>query len=178
MFLQLTHQHLLIRETDCEQEKFSAMFNSITWVQYFTVVIILSVCYYAFIGFRYYRWEVFTFIGIKKNQDNTIAIPTVANFKKSFETENDNEYQPKPALEADISPLVQAFTDEIRACLQELGGGIGKDELLHSIQGIITKYPALKDGDYKHDLVQFIFTESNLKYPAFLQLNDLKQLMN
>mgnify|MGYP001147436866 CR=1 FL=1 len=154
------------------------MFNSISWEQYFTALIILLVCYYAFIGFRYYRWEVLGIIGIKKVEDSTIVIPTVGDFKKSFETENPEDYQPKPALEVDISPLVQSFNDEVKAYLHESDSDITKDELLYSLQGIVMKYPVLKDGDHKSELTDFLFNESNAKYPNLLQLNDLKQLLN
>ncbi len=154
------------------------MFNSITWGQYFTAITLLLVWYYAFIGIRFYRWEILSVIGIKKVEDNAIAISTVANFKKSFENERDEDYLPKPSLEVDISPVVQSFTDEIKAYLQESDDDTSKDELLHSIQAIATKYPVLKNVDYKHELIQFLFDESNAKYPNLLQLNELKELLS
>lgn len=154
------------------------MFKSITWGQYFTAITLLLVCYYAFISIQFYRWELLGLIGIKKVEDNAIAISTVANFKKSFETESHEDYSPKPLLEVDISPVVQSFTDEIKAYLQESGDDALKDELLHSIQNIVTKYPVLKNVDYKHELIQFLFDESNAKYPNLLQLNEIKELLS
>jgi len=152
------------------------MFSSITWGQYFTTVTLLLVCYYAVIGLRFYRWEILSVIGIKKVEDNSVAISTVANLKKSFETESHEDYLPKPELEIDISPVVQSFTDEIKAYLQESSNEISKDELQHSLQIIITQYPVLKSVDYKLELIQFLFDESNAKYPNLLQLTDLKKL--
>lgn len=163
----------------CEQENENVMFNSITWGQYFTTVALLLICYYAFIVFRYYRWEILSLIGIKKVEDNTVAISTVANFKKSFETESHENYLPKPALEIDISPLVQSFTDEVKAYLLETENGkIQKGELLNSLQLIGSKYPALKDADCKEELLQFVLTEVNAQYPHLLQLNDINKLWN
>ena len=153
------------------------MFNSITWGQYFIAVALLLVCYYSFVALRFYRWEILSLIGIKKVENEAIAISTVANFKKSFENENHEDYLPKPDLEVDISPVVQSFTDEIKAYLQEAKNGIAEDELLNSLQAIVTKYPVLKSVDYKPELVQFILDESNVKYPNLLQINDLKQLL-
>lgn len=176
--MQLNNRSLLIRETDCEQEKLRVMFNSITWGQYLTTVALLSVCYYFFVGLRFYRWEILSIIGIKKVENEAITISTVANFKKSFENENHEDYLPKPDLEVDISPVVQSFTDEIKAYLQEAKNGITKDELLNSLQAIVTKYPVLKSVDYKPELVQFLFDESNAKYPNLLQLNELKLLLS
>ncbi len=154
------------------------MFNSITWGQYFTTITLFLVCYYAFVGLKFYRWEVLGLIGIKKVNDDAIASSTVADFKKSFETESHEDYLPKPALEVDISPVVQAFTDEIKAYLQESGHEISKDELLYTFQNIVVKYPVFKTVDYKHELLQFIIAEANAKYPNLLQLNDLKQLLS
>ena len=154
------------------------MFDTITWAQYFTTVISLLICYYAFIGFRYYRWEILGIIGIKKVEDNTTGISTVADFKKSLETKSHEDYLPKPTLEIDISPLVQSFTDEVKAYLQESSREILKDELMHSIELIILKYPVLKDSDYKQELVQFIFDEANAKYPNLFQVKEIKQLLN
>jgi hypothetical protein len=74
--------------------------------------------------------------------------------------------------------VVQSFTDEIKAYLQESDDDALKDELLHSIQTIITKYPVLKNVDYKHELIQFLFNESNAKYPNLLQLNEIKELLS
>lgn len=153
------------------------MFNSITWGQYLTTVALLLICYYVFVALRFYRWEILSVIGIKKVENEAITISTVANFEKSFENENHENYLPKPDLEVDISPVVQSFTDEIKAYLQEAKNGIAKDELLNSLQAIVTKYPVLKSVDYKPELVQFILDESNTKHPNLLQLNDLKQLL-
>lgn len=176
--MQSNHRRLLIKETNCEQEKLRVMFNSITWGQYFTAITLLLVCYYIFIGLRFYRWEILNVIGIKKVEDNAIAISTVADFKKSFETESHEDYLPKAISEVDISPVVQSFTDEIKAYLQESDDDTSKEELLHSIQAIVTKYPVLRNLDYKHELIQFLFDESNAKYPNLLQLNELKELLS
>ena len=175
--MQLNYRRLLIRETDCEQEKLRAMFNSITWGQYLITVTLLLICYYASVALRFYRWEILSIMGIKKVEDEAISISTVAEFKKSFENENHEDYLPKPDPEVDISPVVQSFTDEIKAYLQEAGNSITKDELLNSFQAIVAKYPVLKSVDYTPELVQFIFDESSARYPNLLQLNDAKQLL-
>ncbi len=152
------------------------MFNSITWGQYITTVTLLLVCYYVYVGFRYYRWELLSLIGIKKVDADTVDIPTVANFKKSFETESHEDYLPKPALDIDISPLVQSFTDEVRAYILATSKDAAKEELLYTLQLIITKYPALKVADCRDELIQFLLTEINDKYPNMLQPIDVNRL--
>ena len=161
----------------CEQEKLNAMFDSITWGQYITTVVLLLVCYYIFIGFRFFRWELLSLIGIKKMEDNSLAISTVSDFKRNFEAEKHEDYFPKPVLEIDISPVVQSFTDEVKAYLTEADIMASKAELLHSLQLIVLKYPVLQEADYKHELVDFLFIEANAKFPNLLQQDDVKQLL-
>ncbi len=155
------------------------MFNSITWGQYFTTLVLILSCYYLVIGYRYYRWEILSLIGIRKVEDNTIAFQTVDNLKKSFVTENHDDYFLKPSLEIDVSPLVQSFIYEVQVYLQEMNNNkIKEEELLNSIQLIALKYPALKDADCKDELAQFVLTEANIKYPNVLQPDDLERLWN
>jgi hypothetical protein len=152
------------------------MFNSISWSQYITAIIILLVLYYCFIGFKYFRWEILSFIGIKKVEDNTIATPVFSNANQSFKTENPEDYLPKQNLEIDISPLVQSFTDEVQAYIQGAKPNVQQPELLYSLQFIAAKYPALKDADCKDELLQMIFNEINSKISDLIELSDLKLL--
>lgn len=153
------------------------MLNSITWTEYFTVITFLVVCYYGFIGFRFYHLEILSIIGIKKVDDTETKISIDTEFKKVDGATRHEDYQPKPAAEIDISPLVQAFTDEVKACTQQLDDNISRNDLLHSISSIILKYPVLKEADCKQELIQFIFDEVNTQYPDLLQLSEIKQLL-
>lgn len=108
------------------------MFNSISWSQYIITIALLLVLYYLFVGFQYFRWEILNLIGIKKVENDTIVIPAVKNQVSPPLAENPEDYLPKPALDIDISPVVQAFIDEVRAYLLETENGkIQKDELLN-----------------------------------------------
>lgn len=153
------------------------MFNSITWGQYFIALTLLLVCYYLFIGLQYFRWEILGLIGIKKVDDKANNISAAANLKNYFEGDNHEDYLPKSVLEIDISPVVQSFTDEVKAFMQQLDSRSAKNELLHSIAVIVLKYPVLKNADCKQELVQFLCKEINAKYPGLLQLNDVQGLL-
>jgi hypothetical protein len=154
------------------------MFNSISWSQYITAIITLLIFYYCFVGFKYFRWEILSLIGIRKVEDNSIAIPVFSNANQSFKTENPEDYLPKQNLEIDISPLVQSFTDEVLAFTNGANNNIPKPELLYSLQLIAAKYPALKDADCKDELLQIIFNEVKNKYPGLVELPDLIFLWN
>ena len=149
------------------------MFSSITWGQYFSAVALLLVLYYAFVGFKYFRWEILSLIGIKKVDNDTIAIPPVTNIKTE---ENYEDYLPKPPQKTDISPMVQPFTDEVKAYLNQTETDISKHELVDALQQLIEKYPAAQNTEYKNELAYFIASSVNVKYPQLLRASEISQL--
>lgn len=163
----------------CEQEKLRTMFNSITWGQYFSTVALLLVCYYAYTGYRYYRWEILSMMGIKKFDESIEVKITSSDFKNLIVTENPEDYLPKAALEIDISPLVQSFSDEANAYLVEAANNkVQKEELLASLQVIALKYPALRNADCKVELLGSVLIEVNKYYPGLFQEKEINQLWN
>ncbi|MEP7109167.1 MAG: hypothetical protein ABI760_14335 [Ferruginibacter sp.] len=91
------------------------MFNSITWGQYFSTLVLLLVCYFAYIRYPYYWWEILGIISIKKFEDNAVGSSELSTFKNLIVTESLEDYLPKPdpiafGLEIDISPLVDSFS--------------------------------------------------------------------
>ena len=82
-------------------------------------------------------------------------------------------------MEIDISPLVQSFTDEVAAFLQEAGEPeITKEQIINSLQSICSKYPAIKNADCRNELTLLVANEINLKYPNLFQQNDFVRLWN
>ena len=153
------------------------MFNSITWAQYFSAIAFILFCYYTVIGFRYYRREILHLIGIKKVEVCSINISGLSNFKNLTEVKNHEEYLPKSSKEIDISPLVQSFTDEVHAYLEEANQNkLKKNELLNSLQIIVSKYPAFKDADCSDDLMQLVLNAADKHYPNQIQSNDVHQI--
>lgn len=53
------------------------MLNDISWQQYFTAVIILATAWYAYVGLRYYRAELYGILKIRRVAPG--AVPPVAN---------------------------------------------------------------------------------------------------
>ena len=149
------------------------MFNSITWGQYMFAVSLLLVLYYAFVGFKYFRWEILSLIGIKKVDNDTIIIPPKTNTKPQ---ENHEDYLPKSPQRTDMSPMVQSFIDEVHAYLNQTENGISKHELIDALQQLIEKYPAAQNAAYRNELVYFIASLVNAKYQQLLRANDISQL--
>jgi hypothetical protein len=149
------------------------MLKSISWGDYAAMVIISLAVYYAFIGFRYFRWEILSLIGINKVEDNRVAIPIMTDKQEPLKKEHPEDYLPKPALEIDISPVIQSFTDEVQAYIQEAKPNVPRPELLFSLQLIASKYSVLKNADCSEELLQMVFTEADIKYPDLIRLDDL-----
>ncbi len=156
------------------------MFNSITWGEYFSAVIFLLIIYYILMGFMFYKWEILSVAGIRKVDDDSLyTTAALSNLKEFVASENHENYLPKPSLEIDISPLVQSFTDEITAFVQETDEAeITKEEIINSLQAICSKYPAIKNADCRNDLEVDVLKEINLKYPTLFQQNVFKNLWN
>lgn len=151
------------------------MLSSITWGQYISTVALLLICYYIYVSYKYFRWEILGLIGIKKVDAGTLNTP-VSELKKQFISENHNDYIPKSVNETDISPLVNSFMDEAKAYLQATREKISKQELLHSFQQIVQKYPVLLSADCKDELIQFLFSEADALHSGAFQLQDIQQL--
>jgi hypothetical protein len=114
--------------------------------------------------------------GIKKVEDKISVGSTVENLKDSLEAGTHDDHLTTASPEVDISPIVQSFTDEVKAYLQVSDNNISKDDMLHSLQDLMRKYPVLKIADCKQELIHFLFNEINTQYPKLLQLNDIKEL--
>ena len=156
------------------------MFNSITWEQYFSAIILLLIIYYILIGCRFYKWAILRIIGIRKVDDDSLnTTASLSNLKEFAASENHEDYLPKSFLEIDISPLVQSFTDEVTAFVQDADEAeMTKEEIINSLQAICTKYPAIKNADCRKDLEVDVLKEINLKYPTLVQQNDFEKLWN
>jgi len=179
VFAAYLNQGFLKEKLICEQEKIRAMFNSITWGQYFYAIISLLIIYYAVIGFKFYKWEILAAIGIRKVDNATLNTVSLSGLKKYVSQENDGDYQPKQSMEIDISPLVQLFTDEVAAFLQEADESeITKEQIINSLQSICSKYPAIKNADCRNELILLVANEINIKYPNLFQQNDLVRIWN
>jgi hypothetical protein len=151
------------------------MLHSITWSQYITATIILLLAYYAFVAFKYYRWEILSLAGIKKINTDDNGIPA-ADLKKQFTSSNNADYLPKGENETDISPIVQAFKDEVLAYINEAAIVTPKEELLYALQIIAAKYPVLKNADCKDEIVAMVFNAANNKYPNLITPEDMSRL--
>jgi hypothetical protein len=159
-----------------EQENEIVMFNSISWGQYLKAAALIVTGYYLIIGYKYYRWEILSLMGIKKIDDKKIDYTAAADFNNSFVTENPEDNLLKTFTATTIHPVIQSFRDEVTAFVQDADDDLQKEVLLDSLRRVAAKYPALKGDSSKNGLVQFVLDEANTRYPGILQLADVKEL--
>lgn len=151
------------------------MLSSITWGQYLSAVLISLICYYAYVGYSYFKWELLALIGIKKVEPGATPI-AVADLKKQFVSESHSDYLPKEVTDTDFTPVINAFEDEVKAFLQEAGNGKDKVSLLITLQQICQKYPVLKSSDNSDELHLFILKEVEKYNSGIINLKDIQQL--
>ena len=154
------------------------MFNSISWTQYFFALIILLFLFYTIIGFRFYRWELLGFIGIKKVTADLQDIHEVLNNPIFNDlTDKQEMSQPEQTSDSDSSSLLRLLSDEISAYINtEKDESITKDEVLASLKAIFKKYPSIKKLDLQISMEQELLYEIQLKYPHLIQKNDMEIL--
>lgn len=151
------------------------MLSSISWSQYVSTLAILLICYYAYVGYKYYSWELLGLIGIQKVEPGEMSIP-VAELRKQFTSGNQPDYLPKDIPDADISPVITSFEDEVRAFAIEAGDNIERAELLDALQQIMVKYPVLRNLDSHTELNEFILMMTTQNNRGIITEKDIQQL--
>jgi hypothetical protein len=151
------------------------MLSSISWGEYLSAALVSLACYYAYVGYKYFQWELLALIGIKKMETSTAPI-AVDDLKKQFVSESHADYLPQEVADVDITPVVTAFKDEVRAFLQETGGDTDRTSLLTTLKQICMKYPVLRNSDNSNELNLFILTEVDKYKPAIVSMQDIQHL--
>lgn len=152
------------------------MLQSISWNQYLTSIILLLVCYYVYVGYKFYRWEFLSLVGIKKTESGVADIP-IEEFKAKLVSENHASYLPKETV--DGTNILQSIKDEITAYLTATADSIpSKNELLNALQVIVAKYPATNLSGHNNNLHQFILAETEAIHPGVITQDDLSVIFS
>ena len=150
------------------------MFNSISWSQYTTALIILLLFYYCFVGVKYFRWEILSLIGIKRIDEKSTAIP-VADIKKHFVDSNHADFLPKENPD-DATVMLQPFWDEANAYLAEMKPEAPKEEIVFAVKMIVGKYPGLQSTEHKQELETAISGLLAQYYPERFTAADIQYM--
>ena len=118
------------------------MLNSFSWSQYFTFLAIGLLIYYTTIAVKYFKWELLSLVGIQTEKSGLLNNITVPKFSQQSTSDDDEVDGP------DISPVIQAFQDELNAFAEEADiSNLSREELLNSIVLIAAKYPVLAQNE-------------------------------
>ena len=147
------------------------MLSSISWSQYFTFIGVILLIYYATVAIKYFKWELLSLAGIQKEEGGLLNNVTIQKFSQQNISE-DGE-----VAGADISPVIQAFQDEMAAYAEEAGtNNPSREEILGSIRSIAAKYPVLAEDENASTRDEIILEEINNHLPISLSYHDLQSL--
>lgn len=150
------------------------MLNSITWGQYVAVLVTLLICFYIFIGAKYFRWEILSLIGIKRIDEKREAIP-LAEIKKHFDTSNHSDFLPKENMDEE-AVILQPYWDEVNAYLGEIKHEDSNEEILLALKRISEKYPDLDNPAYRQDVDSALSGLLNQYFPQRFKTSDIQHI--
>ncbi len=122
------------------------MLQNITWSGYLGGVAVLLVCYYLFIGAKYYREEIGKLLKGK--------LPKRAGTEK--ETVSKGEQLPDASFDE-----LEAVVNDLRyAVFEKAGKSVSKQELLASLQQRLATYTGLQKQAYRVAMNNFIISHA------------------
>jgi hypothetical protein len=148
------------------------MLGNISWLEYLIFISAAALTWYAAVFYIYYRHDLLQSLHTKKTHPS--AGGKISNFNLEDIAGIDHKnFQTSP----DISQIIQSFSDEVAAYLEEAGKNeVVKEDLLLSLGRISGKYPSLASSEYKESLDQFIKIQSETYCAMFLSEEDLNKV--
>jgi len=150
------------------------MLQSISWSQYITALLFALICYYVYVAYKYFRWEILAVIGIKRIDGKNEAVP-VAEIKKQFTSSNHADFLPKEPL-SEVNGMLQAFWDEVNAYLAEIKPEAPKEEICFAVKIILEKYPVLISNENKMAVETTISGLLNQYFPERFTVTDMQYI--
>ena len=159
------------------------MLNNISWASYCYALTLLLFAYYFIILLLYYRSEVLQFVIDKKvsllSRFQAFGIAGGEERGSQAHTlhENPGSTTLKNKSGDHSAQIVQAALDELQAYItQAAQNDTIKEELLFSLQNIVSKYPMLGNTPLQHTLNNLIAVECKHKCSIHLSAEDVSGL--
>ena len=151
------------------------MFSNISWYQYIIFICASAFTWYVAIFYIYYRHDLLQILQAKKAFHESDG-RTGHNFNIQQENPAGINLKNSPSS-PDMSQVIQSFTDEVAAYLEEAGKNkVTKADLLISIGRIANKYPLLAKSNFRDSLDQFIKLQTETYCAMFLNEEDLNNV--
>lgn len=149
------------------------MLQSISWADYCDTLLFCAAIYYMAIVYLYYRKELLNLIGVRQVEANTFSATSIGDYSGVPKSHSDEEHMPKPVGDVDITPVLQSFTGEIKAYLEEAAAhNVTKQEILNALQQISAKYQVLNTEDNKVRLIQDVYSIASRYLPGIFKNED------
>ncbi|MBI1781177.1 MAG: hypothetical protein HYR66_07375 [Sphingobacteriales bacterium] len=132
------------------------------------------ICYYVYVAYKYFSWEILAVIGIKRIDEKNEAVP-VAEIKKQFTSGNHADFLPKELLN-EVKGILQLFWDEVNAYLAEIRAQAPKEEICFAVKVILEKYPVLITAENKIEVETTISGLLNQYFPERFTVADMQTI--
>ena len=152
------------------------MFNSISWHEFISGILLLLFCYYTVVAVLFYRVELLRLLGIQvlvKSKDDSIALTQFFNEPAQIQQETN---QVQSSSETSILHFIPSLQNELTAYLEEVAGtNMNKHELLSALKTITQKYPLPTDTNSQEN-IQRLIQQVNIQVPDELSSDDIASI--
>lgn len=127
------------------------MLKNITWLQYFTAVLLILIPYYGYLFLRYYKSKKIGFKTEKKASFHE------EDFPEDFENPEEQDFD---AIPEDLFTQAQELIEKLKALiLRASNEGIEKTELLVNIKSELDDYPSLNIDAFRPAINELVIAE-------------------
>lgn len=140
--------------------KNKTMFENISWTQYLTVLVIVLVVYYLYVGVRYYGPEIKKIFGSRvQDEPEILELFSDKGSPKSVSPEDQDYEQVEQLTSALKRLLVDAADKQVPA-----------EEILEILKSLLGQYDELADSPFRPALNELIVSECG-RY-GIIQINE------
>ena len=150
------------------------MIGNISWFEYVTFISAAALIWYVAVFYIYYRHDLVQSLQTKKTDHSVGGKISNFNFQqKDIAGVDHKSFQTSP----DMSQIIQSFSDEVAAYLEEAGKNeVVKEDVLVSLNRITNKFTSLAGSEFKDSLDQFLKIQSETYCAMFLNEEDLNNV--
>ncbi len=159
------------------------MLKEISWNQYWTIVITLTVLYELFIVAIFFRQDLLLLAKRKRDvispakpdlSNQNISADNDAMLPTGFEDENPDD---EDLDEINLTPYAHELAEEIHVLIEQAAEKeYAKQELLFGLKQIIKGFQQLKDSSYQRDINNLIIQECATRCSFHLNAGEIATL--
>jgi hypothetical protein len=143
------------------------MVNNITWGSYWSVLIVCTIIYYAYVLLVNYRSD------LRKRLAGKPSSLSAGHFQPAPPIIKQQSHS--ESGEDELFPVVQSLTDEMTAYLEQAGHAV-KDEIIFGLQQIFKKYRVILNSAYQDAIEKLLLFECENKNAVHLSDAEIKQV--